>query len=151
MSAVEKWNPFREMEDLHNRLSSLWGLAPVRRGDNRDEAMTVADWSPLVDIMEDDKEYLIQADLPQVDKKDISVRVENGVLYISGERKQETEEKNRKYHRVERFYGNFVRSFSIPEDADPEKVSADFKDGVLRVRLGKSESARPKKIDIKVS
>ena len=113
--------------------------------------MTVAEWAPLVDISEDDKEYVIKADLPEVNKDDVKVRVENGVLVISGERKFEKEEKGRRYHRVERAYGSFARSFSIPEDADPTKVGAEFKNGTLRVHLAKAENAQPKTIDVKVS
>ena len=82
------------------------------------EAITLAEWSPLVDITEDDKEYLIKAELPEIKRKRLKVTVENGVLTISGERKLEKEEKGTKYHRVERAYGNFVRSFTLPDDAD---------------------------------
>lgn len=145
-----KWNPFKEMDEVHNRLFSSF-FAPLRRGEQAEESMTVAEWSPLVDIVEDDKEYVIKAELPEIRKEDLSVRVENGVLNISGERKLEKEEKNRKYHRVERAYGSFVRSFTLPENADSSKVNAEFKDGVLRVHLAKSESAKPKAIDVKIS
>jgi HSP20 family protein len=113
--------------------------------------MTVAVWSPLVDISEDDKEYCIRAELPGLKKEEVKVTVENGVLSIAGERQYEKEDKNRKYHRIERAYGNFVRSFSVPDDADPSKVSAEFKDGVLNVRLAKDERAKPKTIEVKVA
>lgn len=150
MNAISKWNPFKEMEELQNRLSSFWGLTPMR-GTTGQEEVSLADWAPLVDITEDDKEFLIKADLPEVEKKDVNVRVENGVLYISGERKKETEEKNKKYHRTERYYGSFTRSFTLPDYVDPAKVGAEFKNGVLTVHLLKSEAAKPKAIDIKVS
>jgi HSP20 family protein len=104
-----------------------------------------------VDIAEDEKEYLITAELPQVKKEEVKLTVERGVLTLTGERKFEKEEKGRKYHRIERAYGSFVRSFSVPDDADSGKVTADFKDGVLRVHLPKSEKAQPKAIDIKVA
>ena len=113
--------------------------------------MTVPEWSPAVDIIEDDKEYLIKVELPEIQKDDVKVTVESGTLTISGERKAEKEEKNRRVHRVERYYGRFVRSFSIPDDAEDGKVNAEFKDGVLRVHLAKSEKARPKQIEVKVS
>jgi HSP20 family protein len=113
--------------------------------------MTVAEWAPAVDIIEDDKEYLIKVELPEVLRDDVKVTVESGTLTISGERKAEKEEKNRKFHRLERFYGRFLRSFSVPADADESKVNAEFKDGVLRVHLAKSEKARPKQIEVKVS
>ena len=113
--------------------------------------MTVAQWSPLVDIAEDDQEYLIKAELPEVKKEDVKVTVENGTLTIAGERKFEKDEKNKKHHRVERSYGSFVRSFSVPDDADDSKVNAEFKDGLLKVRLMKSEKAKPKSIEVKVA
>ncbi|MGO8763626.1 MAG: Hsp20/alpha crystallin family protein, partial [Limisphaerales bacterium] len=94
--------------------------------------------------------YLIKAELPEVKKNDVKVRVENGVLYISGERTLEKEEKNKRYHRVERAYGSFIRSFALPENADPQQVNADFKDGVLSVHVAKNENARPKSIEVKV-
>jgi len=119
-------------------------------GNGGKEALTVAQWSPLVDITEDEKEYLIRAELPDMKKEDVRLTVENDVLAISGERKFEKEEKGRKYHRVERAYGSFVRSFSLPEDADGSKVTADFKEGMLQVHLPKSEKAKPKAIEIKV-
>ena len=115
------------------------------------ESITLAEWSPLVDITEDDKEYLIKAELPEIKKEEIKFTVENGVLVISGERKLEKEEKGRKYHGVERAYGSFVRSFSLPDDADADKVNAEFNDGVLKVHIAKSESARPKQIEVEVA
>ena len=140
----KSWDPFKEMRDLQGRLSSLFSISPFRRGDGEEGTMTVAQWSPLVDITEDDKEYCIRAELPGLRKEEVKVTVENGVLSISGERKHEKEEKNRKYHRIERVYGNFVRSFSIPDDADASRVLAEFKDGVLNVRLAKDERPNPK-------
>jgi HSP20 family protein len=104
-----------------------------------------------VDISEDDKEWLVKADLPEVKKEDVKVTVENGVLTITGERRFEKEDTGKKYHRVERSYGNFFRSFSLPEGADGGKVAADFKDGVLKVHLPKSESVKPKAVEVKVA
>lgn len=139
------------MDDLQ-RLSSLLDWNHLRRGPltTEDENITVAQWAPLVDIAEDDKEYLIKLELPEVQKDQVKVTVENGALTIAGERQTEKEEKGRKFHRVERSYGRFERSFSVPDDADPDGVKAEFKDGVLRVHLAKSEKARPKQIDVKV-
>ena len=147
---MTKWNPFREMEDLQNRLFSMFNLAPARKNATEEETMTVSEWAPLVDIVEDDKEYLIKAELPEVKKDDLKVTVEHGVLSIKGERKFEKEEKGHKYHRIERSYGSFIRTFSIPEDADGAKVKAEFKDGLLTVHLAKTETARPKQIEVKV-
>lgn len=150
LKEVSEWNPFRELDEMQNRLSRFFGTTTPRRGDGRED-ITVAEWSPLVDITEDDKEYLIKAELPEVKKSDVKVRVEDGVLYLSGERHFEKEEKNKRYHRVERAYGSFTRSFSLPEDADPQQVIADFKDGVLSVHVAKDKNARPKSIEVKVA
>jgi HSP20 family protein len=149
MNALTRWNPFREMDEMQRRMSSLFDRRGVLNGE--EENMTVPEWAPLVDIAEDDKEYLIKMELPEVQKNDVKVTVENGTLTISGERKTEKEEKNRKFHRVERFYGRFERNFSVPDDAEPKDVKAEFKDGMLRVHLGKSEKARPKQIEVQVS
>jgi HSP20 family protein len=139
----------REMEDFQNRLSSLFAR-PQRRGNGREE-ITLADWTPLADITEDDKEYLIKAELPELRKEDVKVTVENGVLTVSGERKFEKEEKKKKYHRVERGYGTFVRSFTLPDDTDTTKVKAEFKNGLLTVHVPKSEKAKPKQIEVNIA
>src|SRR5512135_252864 len=153
MNALTRWSPFREMEDVQRRMSSLLDWSPFRRGNltGEDENITVPEWAPLVDIAEDEKEYLIKVELPEVQKEDVKVTVESGTLMISGERKAEKEQKGRRFHRVERFYGRFERSFSIPDDAEASDVKAEFKDGVLRVHLAKSEKARPKQIEVKVN
>jgi HSP20 family protein len=151
INTLTRWEPLREMEDFQNRLSTLFGR-PLRRtnGHGREE-ITLADWMPLADITEDEKEYLIKAELPELKKEDVKVTVENGVLTISGERKFEKEEKKKKYHRVERGYGTFMRSFTLPDDADGNKVKAEFKNGLLTVRLPKSEHAKPKQIEVNVA
>lgn len=150
MGAVARWDPFKELEDMERRMA-MWFGRPLRRREGEKEALTVAEWSPLVDIEENEKEYLVKAELPEIKKDEVKVTVENGVLTIAGERKFEKEEKGKKYHRVERSYGSFVRSFTLPEDADGTKVSAEYKDGVLRVHLPKSEQAKPKAIEVKVA
>ncbi len=151
MNALTRWDPFKEMEDLQSRMARLFGLAPARTTNGETEALTVAQWAPAVDITEDDKEYLIKTDLPEVKKEDVKVTVENGVLTITGERKFEKEEKDKKYHRVERSYGNFLRSFTLPDGVDGTKVNAEFKDGVLKVHLLKSEKAKPMAVEVKVA
>jgi len=151
MNALTRWNPFKDLDELESPLSTFFVRAPLRRKNGELESMTIAEWSPLVDITEDDKEYLIKTELPEVKKDDVKVTVETGVLTITGERKFEKEEKGRKYHRVERAYGNFVRSFTLPDDADANKVNAEFKDGVLKVHVAKSEAAKPKHIEVKVN
>ena len=156
MNKLITWNPFGEVDELQNRLGSFFlsgfpnRMGVVTRPGNGD-SLELADWSPLVDITETDQEYLFKADLPEMKKDDVKVTVENGILTISGERKVEREEKNTKYHRIERSFGRFLRTFTIPEDADASKIAAGFKDGVLRVHLPKSAVAKkPKPIQVKV-
>ena len=144
-----RWNPFKDRDDLESRLATLLATREAT-GNGVKEALTVAQWSPLVDITEDEKEYLIKAELPDMKKEDVRLTVENDVLAISGERKFEKEEKGRKYHRIERAYGSFVRSFSLPEDADGRNVTADFKNGVLQMHLPKSVKAKQKAVEIKI-
>jgi len=157
MSGLTRWdpltrlNPWKELEDMEKRLSTIFGRAPVAAGGEKKEAISVAEWSPLVDITEDEKEYLVKAELPELKKEEIKINVHNDVLSISGERKYEKEEKGKKYHRVERAYGSFMRSFTLPEDADSSKVHADYKDGVLQIHLPKLEKAKSKAIEVKVS
>ena len=151
MNALMRWDPFKEMADLQNRLASLLPLTPAREGNGTKELMSVAQWAPSVDISEDDKEWLLKTDLPEVKREDVKVTVEDGVLTITGERKFEKEEKNKKYHRVERAYGNFLRSFALPDGADGSKVAAEFKEGVLKVHLPKGELAKPKTVEVKVA
>jgi HSP20 family protein len=107
-------------------------------------------WSPAVDIYETENELVLKADLPDVDLKDIDVRVENQTLSISGERKFEQENTGKGYHRIERSYGSFMRSFAVPNSFDTEKIAADFKNGVLSVTLPKKEAAKPRQVKVEV-
>ena len=151
MNTLIRWDPFKEMDDLQGRFAKLFGLTPAHTGNGGKELMTITEWEPTVDIIEDEKEYLVKADLPDVKKEDVKVTVENNVLTITGERKFEKEEKDKKYHRIERSYGNFLRSFTLPDGADGSKVNAEFKDGVLKVHLPKSDKAKPKAVEVKVA
>ena len=151
MNALARWDPFKEMEDMQRRFARVLGITSAHAGNGGRESMTVTEWSPSVDIIEDEKEWLVKADLPEVSKEDVKVQVENNVLTITGERKLEKEEKGKKYHRVERSYGNFLRSFTLPDGADGANIKAEFKDGVLKVHLPKGEKAKAKAIDVKVS
>ena len=146
---IVRWNPLKEMEQMQNRLASLWNWEPVRFNGDVDQALTVSDWSPRVDIFEDDKEFIVKAELPEMKREDVKVSVEDNVLTISGERKHEKEEKTKKYHRLEREYGSFFRSFTLPPTASGEKVTADFKDGMLKIHLPKDAKAAAKAIEIK--
>jgi len=145
-----KWDPFKELEDVSNRLNRIFGRTPVRTESER-EMLAVADWMPSVDISETDTEYLVKGEIPGVKKEDVKVTIQDGMLTIQGERKQEKEEKDKKFHRVECCYGSFVRSFRMPDDADENSVKAEFKDGMLNVTLAKSEKAKPKQISVSVS
>jgi HSP20 family protein len=144
-----RWDPFKELADFERRLEGLFQRTPQGSG-NGGEALTMAQWEPLTDITEDEKEFLVKVEIPEMKKEDVKVTVENGTLRISGERKAEKEEKTKKYHRVERSYGSFLRAFTLPETTDGAKVSADYKDGVLTVHLPKTETAKAKATEVKV-
>ena len=141
----------REMEEAtQNRLTRFLGGFPNRTGGEEPHSLTVADWSPEVDISQDDQGYLLKADLPEMKKDDVRVTVEDDVLCVSGERKSVKEDQKRKFHRIERSFGSFRRSFTLPEDADSTKVTAEFSDGVLKVHLPTTAKARSKAFEVKV-
>ena len=145
-----KWDPFRELEDVSNRLNRIFGQS-LARSESGQNMLAVADWAPSVDISETDSAYLIKGEIPGVKKEDVKVTIQDGMLTIQGERKQEKEEKGKKFHRIERSYGSFVRSFRVPDDADESAVKAEFKDGMLNVTLAKSEKAKTKAIEVSVA
>ena len=143
-----RFEPFRELEEMSGRLNRLLGVEP------RTLAVPdrpFADWAPAMDVQETDNEYLIKADLPDVKKEDVRVSVENGILAVEGERRMEKEENGKKFHRIERSYGKFIRRMGLPTDVDQQKVEANFKDGVLNVHLPKSPTAKPRVLDVKVA
>jgi HSP20 family protein len=151
LNKVTTWNPLREMDEAQNRFNPFFLAGfPNRMGSGEIHSLTVADWSPEVDISEDDRGYLLKADLPEMKKDDVRVTVEDGILSVSGERKCEKEDQKRKFHRIERSFGTFRRSFTLPEDADSTKVTAEFRDGVLKVHLPTTPVARSKAIEVKV-
>lgn len=150
MTTLSKWNPLRELDELQSRITGMLGRPLLKPESAFREPVVMSEWSPLVDITEDEKEFVIKVELPEVKRDDIKVTVENGVLAISGERKFEKEEKTKKYHRVERSYGSFMRSFTLPEETESEKVNAEFKDGVLKVHLMKTTSTKPSPHTVKV-
>lgn len=127
------------------------GRASTHPPEGTPAVVAVTEWSPAVDISEDATEYLIKAELPEVKKEDVRVTAEVGTLTIMGERRFAPEQKGRKYHQIERAYGSFGRSFALPADVRPEKVSAEFKDGVLTVHLVKDAKPKPKQIAVKIS
>jgi HSP20 family protein len=151
MNTLMTWNQLREMEEAaQNRFNCFLVGFPHRTGYGETHSLTVADWSPEVDITQDEREYLLKADLPEMKKDDVKVTVEDGILSVSGERKSEKEDQNRKFHRIERAFGSFRRSFTLPEDADSTKVTAEFHDGVLKVHLPTTTKARTKALEVKV-
>ena len=144
MTTLRQWSPWQDLENLQHQLSDILGDVnlPTRgSGENH--------WAPRVDIRETDDALLVQAELPGIAKEDITLEIKDGVLTLSGERRYEKDVKEEHVHRVERMYGQFSRSFSLPRNVDADKVDAQMKDGVLQVRLPKLESAKPKAIAIK--
>ena len=143
---LTKWDPFKEMEEMFGRYAR--GMDWPRRSSQ--QMVAGGDWAPRVDIAETDAAFTIKAEIPEVKKEDVVVSVDNGVLTIRGERKQEKEEKHKKYHRVERFYGNFVRSFTLPDNVDESRIEAVFKEGMLTLQIPKVAGLKSKVIDVKI-
>lgn len=139
-----RWNPFRELTGLQGEMNRLFeGF--TRRGT---PAETATVWSPAVDVYEDEHNFVFKAELPGLDKDNIEVQFENGMLTLKGERKFEKEVKQENFHQIERSYGRFVRTFTVPSAIDPEKIAANFKEGILEVVLPKTEEAKPKTIAV---
>src|SRR5678810_65274 len=151
MNTLITWNQLREMEEAQNRVNRFLGGFPNRLGSGETHSLAVADWSPEIDISQDDHEYLLKADLPEMKKDDVRVTVEDGILCVSGERKSEKEDQKKKFHRIERSFGTFRRSSTLPEDADSTKVTAEFRDGVLKVHFPTSPIAKSKATQVKVA
>jgi HSP20 family protein len=147
--SIVRWEPFGDFDHLFNRLMpsllSRWPGRPAGAGNG-----THFEWAPSADISETDKEYLIRAELPAVKKEDVKVTVSDGMITIEGERKQQRDEKNEKLHRVESFYGRFIRSFSLPENVDENTIRCESKDGVLTVHIPKWETPKQQAKQIKV-
>lgn len=142
---LTRWNPFIELDDIQQRLNRLFVDKAAKPADG------FADFMPAVDIQETDNDFIVKADLPEVKKEDVKVHLQEGVLAIEGERRLEKEDKGKRFHKVEREYGKFVRRFAMPIDIDSDKIRAEFKEGVLTVVLPKAASAKPKTIDVKIA
>jgi HSP20 family protein len=150
---VATWDPFREFQALSDRLNRAFaasGELAQPQTEGREQALTVFDFAPAVNISETEKAYVVKADLPEVKKEDVKVTHENGLLTIQGERRQEKREDSEKYHRVESNYGKFLRRFTLPEDSQDESIEASFKDGALTVVIPKAASKQPKAREIRV-
>lgn len=143
------WEPFKQLEEVSDRLNRIFGRPAPRT--NGEESVKLPDWNPTTDVSETNEEYLIKAELPEVKKEDVKISVDDRVLTFQGERKQEKEEKGKKFHRVERSYGSFFRRFTLPNEVDETRIRAEFRDGVLNLHLPKTEKAKAKVIDVKVS
>ena len=144
--AITRWDPFRDVATMQERLSRLFGEMQPRWGY---EEGTYGTWMPAVEIFEKEDNIVLRAELPGMSQKDIDLQVESGVLTLRGEKRREKEFKDESVHRAERYYGSFVRTFALPTMIDVEKIRANYKDGVLEVVLPKAEAARPKRIEIK--
>ena len=147
MMNLVRWNPWKEINTLQNRLNHLLNDSYFQSSQSDDD-MSLGTWHPVVDMYDEDDRIVIKAELPGLEKKDIAVDVKDRVLTISGERNYDNEVKEEKYYRRERAYGKFQRAFSLPADVDSDKIKADFKDGLLKVEVPKPEKQKPKEITI---
>jgi len=148
--AIVKYNPLRELRSMQNQMDRLLDLSWGGVGEFTGEDIKEGVWQPAVDIYETADSIVIKAELPDMDQKDIDVRIENGLLTIKGERKHESEVKKENYHRIERYFGNFQRSFRLPGTVDQDKVTAVCERGVLTITLPKREEVKPKQIQVEV-
>ena len=147
--AIVRWEPFRDVFSTQDRFNRLFNQTLSQM--YGEEEGKLGNWSPAVDVFETDPNLVVKAELPGIDPKDVEIRVENNTLFLKGQRKFENEVKEENYHRIERSYGSFTRTFALPGSIDAEKVSADYKGGVLTLTLPKREEAKPKTIKINVS
>lgn len=152
MTNMTRWNPLAEFEDILDRYNrQLTGRSAAAPANGGREIMQKTDWAPMVDITENKDAFVIQAELPGIKKEDVKVSVQDGVLTLQGERNYENTEDDDKRHRVERFYGHFSRSFTLPEHVDDENIQASYQDGVLQLTLPKQEKAKPRAIEVEVN
>jgi len=144
--AIARWDPFREVQTLQNRVNSLFR---DMNGDN--DPLAAASFVPPVDIYEDDKKVILKLEVPGIEEKDLDVRMENHTLTVKGERRFEAEEKEQNFHRIERRYGSFFRAFTLPSTVDNENIKASYHNGVLKLELAKKPEAQPKQIKVNVA
>ena len=143
---VTRWDPFRELANLQNRVNSIF----QDYGRGQDELTTTTSFVPAVDVYEDEHKVTLKLEIPGVSQEDVDIRLENNTLTVRGERKFEKEEKEENFHRIERRYGSFFRSFTVPNTVNPEGVKASYDAGVLRIELGKRAEAKPKQIKVQI-
>jgi HSP20 family protein len=147
MTVLTRWDPFREFSTVQDRLNRLFRDS---YGEGREETLTTSTFAPPVDVYEDEHSITLKIEVPGIDEKDIDVQIENNTLTVHGERKFEKEEKEENYRRVERQYGNFTRSFALPNTIDAEQVQAHYDKGILKIQLAKKAEAKPKQIKVNV-
>jgi HSP20 family protein len=148
---IVRWEPFRDLLSLQERMNRLFEESARGLGRGQEEDWTMGAWAPAVDIYEKGTDVVLKAELPGIEPKDVDIRIENNVLTLRGERRTDNEVKRESYHRVERSYGAFTRSFTLPSTVDTTNVKADYKDGVLKITLPKREEAKPKQIQIDIT
>jgi len=149
--AIVRWRPMRDMMNVQDEMNRLFDRFFGKELWDEDEQLSQMNWFPVVDIKENKDEFAVFAELPGMNKEDVHITFSDGKLVIEGERKKEQEEKEANYHRVERSYGKFCRTFQLPSGIQANKIAADFKDGILKIKLPKSEEVKPKEIEVKVS
>jgi HSP20 family protein len=148
---VIKWEPFRDMDDAFNRfVADTLRRLPVQSSNPAGEAQQVREWAPLADVCENEAEYVIKAELPEVRKEDVSITVQDGVLTLSGERKQEKRGDSERTHRVERYFGSFARRFALPENANEQGIRAESRDGVIVIHIPKQPVIEPQPRQIQI-
>ena|SRR5947209_17602675 len=143
---VTRWDPFRELATLQNRVNSIF----QDYGRGQDELTTTTSFVPAVDVYEDEHKVILKLEIPGVSQEDVDIQVENSTLTVRGERKFEKEEKEENFHRIERRYGSFARSFTLPNTLDTENVQANYEHGVLKIELAKRAEAKPKQIKVNI-
>jgi HSP20 family protein len=148
MTVITRWEPFREFSILQDRMNRLF--RDTQGSEGRDEYLTSTSFAPPVDVYEDEHNIVLKIEVPGIDEKDINIRVENNTLTLQGERKFEKEEKEENFRRVERHYGGFTRSFTLPNTVDAEKIQANYEKGILKISLAKQAESKPKQIKVNV-
>jgi len=144
--AIIRWDPFRDIVTLREKMNRLFEDAVTHRGEEKD--LTSSSWAPAVDIYEDENQLVLSAEVPGIEEKDVEIKIEDSTLVIQGERKMEKETKEENYHRIERAYGSFYRSFTLPNYIDQEKIHAEHENGVLKITMPKKSELKPRKVKI---
>jgi HSP20 family protein len=144
--AIIRWDPFRDLVTLREKMNRLFEDAVTGRGEQKD--LVTSSWAPAVDIYEDENQLVLTAEVPGIDEKDIEIKLEDNTLSIHGERKMEKETKEENYHRIERAYGSFYRSFTLPNYIDQEKIHAEHENGVLKITMSKKAELKPRRVKI---